>query len=152
MPYLANITSPMGSAERISRNIGVYAGKIDLTSYNTTLIEITGITKYFKTGGVAGFTQGIVAVVCDPVSENGYAVQWDYGTGAFKAYVSSGVAIPVDSNVGAGATLLFESGGGAGVIHATSAVGTITVANTVQVEAANDDDVGNIGFVAIGFI
>lgn len=151
MAYTASVSSPMKDAERISRSLGIYAGTVNISSYNTTLVKITGITKFFVTGGVAGFTQGILAVVPTGISDSGFELRWNYATGAFNAYRPTNVDIPVDSNVGAGAALLFASGGGTGALHATSAVGDVVLTASAQ-EAANDDNIGKCGFIAIGFV
>lgn len=160
MAYTATISSPMNRAERISRSFGFFAGKCNITSYHTTLAEITGITRYFATGGVSGFTQGILAVIPQGVSDKGYTFEWDYTTGAFKCYkptsiTATALTIAVDSAL-SGSVLLFDSGGGAGSLHATSAVGNIVVpasaySNTAT-EASVDDDCGEVGFIAIGFV
>lgn len=160
MAYTAAVTTPLKQAERISRSFGMYAGKCNISEYNTTLLEITGITRYFKTGGVSGFTGGIVAVVADQVSENGYLVQWDYATGAFKAYrpsniVATTLGVAVNSDVSSG-TIAVIYGSGEKVLHATSGVGSLDVVQaavtSAATEASNSDDVGEVSFYAIGFI
>lgn len=161
MAFGITVTSPLSGAERISRSMGVYSGKVSITSYSQTLVKCTGITKYFKPSGVSGFTHGICSVQIDGPSSGGQIVKWDYTTGAFKCYqptnvIASTHTIAVDSNVGAGAALLFASGGGAGALHATSAVGDLIYAAsavaTGGVECAANIDVGTFGFIAIGFI
>lgn len=157
MAYTAAVTSPMKQPERISRSLGVYAGRVAISSYHATPAAITGISRYFKVGGVANFTNGIVSVACEGMSSLGYVCRWSNGVSAFKCFYASNivpVSIAVDSNVGAGAALLFGSGGGAAALHATSAVGniTMTVAAGPALEVANDVDIGTINFVAIGFV
>ena len=153
MAYTATVLSAMRNVERVSRSLGVFCGQVNIASYNATLVSITAITKYFiPTTAVTGsFGKGIVAMVADGISSNGYGVKWDAVTGAFRAYYPTSVALPVDSNVASGAALLFGSGGGAAALHATSAVGSITL-SAVGVEAAANDNVGSFNFVAIGFI
>lgn len=163
MAFSATIISPMKQPERISRSLGIFSGKVVLNSYAVTLVTLTAMTKFFKPTGNAttgGFVHGICSVQIDGPSSNGYLVQWDYATGAFKCFyptivASTSIAIPVDSAV-AGAALLFDSGGGAAALHATSAVGNITYAKAAVSTAAGvlvaDVDVGTFGFVAIGFI
>lgn len=158
--YAASVTSPLGSAERVSRNIGIYTGKFNLSNYNVTLIKQTSITKWFKVSGVSGFTQGIISVVPSGVSDNGHTFEWDYTTGAFKAYKPSNVAattlgVLMDSDVSsAGIAVVYGSGDNK--LHATSGVGNLDVvqaaAANVAIEAANDVDCGEVGFVAIGLI
>lgn len=156
MAYTATVTSKMKKPERISRSLGVFAGTVNISSYNTTLVAITGITKYFRTG-----TGTIVSVIANGPTDSGFNLAWNYASKSFKAYyptnvASFSVALPVDSNVGAGAALLFVSGGGAAALHATSAVGTITQAfaavERINSEANDDDDVGVVTFLAVGFI
>ena len=157
MAYVASVTTPMNGPERISRSLGLLAGKVTISSYNSTLVEITGISRYFKTGSIAGFTSGIISVACEGMSSNGYMCEWSANAKAFRAFyptVSTTLALAVNSNVGAGAALLFESGGGAAALHATSAVGSILapIAAAAGAEAAANDNVGDITFIAIGFI
>ena len=160
MAFSATVSSPMKKPERISRSLGVYVGKVVLSSYATTLVELTGITKFFKptaNGTTGGYTHGIVSVQVDGPSSGGQLATWDFTTGAFKCYqpvAGTSVALPVDSNVGAGAALLFASGGGAGALHATSAVGNITFAYAAAgaAECAANINVGTFGFIAVGFI
>lgn len=160
MAFSATVTSPMSKPERISRSMGIYAGKVSISSYATTLVELTAVTKYFKPTSNAttgGFTHGICSVQVDGPSSNGYLARWDYTTGAFKCYApvaGTTVTLPVNSNVAAGAALLFASGGGAGALHATSAVGNITYAMVAAAgsECAANIAVGTFGFVAVGFI
>ncbi len=150
--YAAAVTTPMVQVERVSRSLGVIAGKVNVSNYNTTLLEITGITRYFRNSAVAGFTKGTIAVVSEGFSSNGYLVRWDNTTGAFRCfYANNALSIPVDSNVASGAALIFQSGGGAAALHATSAVGNITVAAAAALEVATDVNIGDINFVAIGF-
>ena len=156
--------SPMKGAERISRSMGVYAGKVTITSYDTTLVECTAITRYFVPTGNAttgGFAHGICSVQIDGPSSGGYIVNWDYTTGAFKCFnptavaSNTGATIAVDSTV-SGAALLFASGGGAGALHATSAVGNMVAAIAAQTgvasQAAANSLIGTFGFVAVGFV
>lgn len=151
MAFSVTVTSPMKGAERISRSLGVYAGKVSITSYSQTLVECTAITKYFVPSGNAttgGFPDGICSVQVDGPSSNGYMAQWDYTTGAFKCY-SPTAGITVDSDVASGAAVIWASGG-SNVLHATSAVGTV-IAVTAQ-EAAANVLIGTFGFVAVGFV
>lgn len=166
MAFLQTVVSPMKGAERISRNLGIYAGKITVSSYATTLVECTAITKYFvdidsTETSAAQFPHGIVSCVADGISESGFAFKWDATTGAFRCYyptsiAATGLTIAVNSNVAGGSALLFASGGGAGALHATSAVGNIVVPATlseqVGSEANANDAVGSVNFIAIGFV
>lgn len=61
-------------------------GTVDVTEYNSTLVEITGITGSFGT---------LLHVVPDPVTDNGYVPVWDYTNKAFKMYNSPGTALTI---------------------------------------------------------
>ena len=165
MAFSVTVKSPMKKPERISRSLGVFAGQITISSYATTLVECTAITKYFKPIGhtnatAALFPHGIVSMAVDPISESGFCWRWDATTGAFDCYyptndASWSINIPVDSGA-PGTALTFDSGGGVGKLHAQSAVGNISLA-VAAVEAAGseanaNDAVGTVNFVAIGFI
>ncbi len=164
MAFSATVISPMKQPERISRSLGIFAGKVSISSYATTLVTLTGITKFFKptgNGTTGGFVHGICSVQIDGPSSSGQVIKWDYTTGAFQCFQPTNViantqTTVVDSNVGAGAVLLFASGGGAGALHATSAVGNllyvVAAVATGGVECAADINIGTFGFVAIGFI
>lgn len=151
MAFSATVISPMSGAERISRSLGVFAGKVSISSYSQTLVELTGVTRYFKPTSNAttgGFGDGIVSVQIDGPSSGGYIVTWDYTTGAFKCYSPSGGGITVDSTVG-GVALVWTSAYG-NVVRGTSAIGTMI--SPAASEAAANSAIGTFGFVAIGFV
>ncbi len=77
--YAAAVTSVMKRAVKIDavQGIYMYAGQCDVTNYNTTLAEITGITGQFKS---------IIAVVAEGVAENGWVPHWVTATGSFKCF------------------------------------------------------------------
>ena len=77
--YAASVTSVMRRAVKIDAvvGIGMYAGRCDLTNYNTTGAEITAITGKLKTR---------IAVLTDGLSDNGYIVRWDPTDKAFHAF------------------------------------------------------------------
>lgn len=156
MAYTATVSSPMKHAERISHNLGIYAGKVDVASYHATLIKITGITDYFVTGGVSGFTAGLIAVIPTGISENGYGAEWIYDDGAFKCYKPSAATTLGVSVISSGAAIPIYFASAAGTLVSSSAAGTGTYALPIVAaaasEAATNDDIGEIGFIAIGFI
>ncbi len=165
MAFGATVKSPLRDAERISRSIGVYAGQVSISSYATTLVELTGITKYFKDIGhtnatAALFPHGIISVAVDGISDLGWEFRWDATTGGFRVFYPTSVTawnieIPVDSGA-PGETFTFDSGGGASALHADSAIGNITLAVTAREDAGSEananDDVGTVNFIAIGLI
>lgn len=154
--YAATVSSPLKECERISRSIGLFSGKYNLTNYNATLAKQTGVTKHFVVGGVAGFTQGILAVIPSGVSDAGYSFEWDYAAGAFKAYFPTGATtegLSVSSSA-PGTPIYFCSSANAFVGTNATATGTIgiVVDGGPGSEAATDDDCGSVGFIAIGFV
>ena len=165
MAFSVAVESPMDKPERISRSLGIYAGRVTISSYATTLVECTAITKYFRdisstNSTAAKFPHGVVSMACDAVSESGFAWRWDATTGAFRCFYPTNdaswtISLPVDSGA-AGAALTFDSGGGAGKLHATSAVGNIDLAVAAVEAAASEananDAVGWVNFVAVGFV
>ena len=95
--YAASVSSLMKRAVKIDAvmGIGIYAGRVNLTNYNSTLAEITGITGKFKS---------MIAVV-PGVAEGGDWLEWVHASGAFKAYVSNattGVTEEVAADVDVG--------------------------------------------------
>lgn len=166
MAFGVTLKSPMSKPERISRSLGIFAGQITISSYATTLVECTALTRYFRpitnTDATAAlFPKGIVSCVPSAISESGFAFRWDATTGAFRVYYPTNVAshttnIVVDSDVSSGiGGALWDSGGGA-LLHVTSGVGNIPVSvaatEAIGSEANANDAVGTIDFVAIGFI
>ncbi len=99
--YAATVTSAMRHAVKIDMVAGVnmYAGKIDLTNYNTTLAAITGISGKFRS---------VIAVIASTTDE-GYILEWIAASNSFKAYrfdynnAADGPAIeaPTDTDIGA---------------------------------------------------
>ena len=152
MAYESSVTtSPMGSgAERISRSLGMFAGKCDVSDYGSgTLLEITGITRNFVASTISGYTHGIISVIAMGLSDNGYEFRWDYTTGAFKAYTPTAMTCPVVSNT-LGAVLTWLSSTPNQLI-ATSKVGNVVISGVAK-EEGGATDVGEISFIAIGFI
>ena len=81
MAYVETTTIDYKTAERISQNLAVVMGKTDLTTYNTTGVEITDITKYFKT---------LKRVIADGFSDNLYGVRWNTTDKCFHAFAAEG--------------------------------------------------------------
>lgn len=146
MAFSVTVSSPMKKADRISRNLGVYAGKITISSYATTLVECTAITKFFKDGGQSGFTKGLVSVTPSAISESGFAFSWDYTTGAFRCFCPTAI---VFSGSATGGNVTWGSALGRVGMAAASVPGTFIAPGK---EAVANDAVGTVSFVAIGFI
>lgn len=79
--YAATVTSLMTRAVKVDQvtGIGMFAGKCDITNYNSTLVAITAIKDKFVSviSVVGGTTQG------------GEWVEWIAASNAFKAYISN---------------------------------------------------------------
>ncbi len=86
MAYVATVTLNPPTCERISKNYGIVQGIVDISTYNTTLVEITDITKHFKT---------ILSVVA-AIGDSGWMLEWIAVSGAFKAWE------PANADVGDG--------------------------------------------------
>jgi hypothetical protein len=149
MAFSATVISPMKQAERVSRSFGIYAGKVSIASYATTLVKCSDITKFFKPSGngtTGGFTHGIVTVQIDGPSSNGFLVKWDYTTGAFQCFLPTALSF---SGSATGGAVTWASALGRVGMAAASVPGThLDVAR----EAVSNDAVGTFGFVAIGMI
>ena len=78
MAYVQTTTVDFkGDAERISQNFGIVTGKTDITTYNTTGVEITEITSLFKNAP---------RVIADGFSDNLYGIRWDTTDKCFHAF------------------------------------------------------------------
>lgn len=167
MAYTTTVTSPMKKAERISRSLGVYVGKCDISVYAVAdVAEITAITKMFvdvgHTGAVnAKFAKGVLSCTPSGPSDNGHIFEWNATGGYFECFKPSG--IPVAS--GTTTITIGTSAGGTAVLwdsannrfQCTTNSGTITttiVGTTSAAVAATQmaGDAGEITFTAIGFI
>ena len=160
MAYEATVASPLKECERVSRSIGIFSGKYDLNNYNASILKQTSITKHFVTGGVAGFTGGIIAVVPSGASDEGYVFEWDFASGGFKAYFPSAttellVTAYISSGIATAMTpIYFCSSANAFVGTNATAIGSFPaiLAAKPATEADTDDDCGEVSFMAIGFI
>jgi len=149
MAFGITVESPMKKPERISRSLGVYAGKVSISSYATTLVECTALTRYFvptSNATTGGYANGICSVQIDGPSSGGFIIHWDYATGAFRAYTPTSI---VFSGSATGANVTWDSSLARVGMQAASTPGTY---QAVAVEAVANDAVGTFGFIAIGFV
>lgn len=140
-----------------SGGLAILSGTIDVTNYNQTAAEITGITGYFRNAPT---------VLLGGFSDNGYAVAWDATDKAVKAFNplpahnhnlliiggrAEGTTDILNATV-AGATLGKEEADNVTIVGADSATKGGVVANSVgpSSEVSNDVDVGVVSFIAIG--
>ena len=187
--YASTVTIYVPKAERISRSLGMIAGKINITNYNTTTTEETGITKYFVTSSVTGITKGIISCVVTS-SENGYLWSFDKNTGKFKVYQTSALALTNPSIADTAVTqtalsvaaltsvaafgsvneamkaaisanavkirsatkVAIDAAVSATIVKVESAVGAVAGTAAVLTEVADNIDVGEAEFIAVGFI
>jgi len=166
MAFSITVESPMKGAERISRSLGVYAGKVSITSYSQTLVECTAITKYFVPTGNAttgGYKDGIVSCQIDGPSSGGYIVRWDHTTGAFYCFAPTKGTTPTGTIAltgsaamsAAGVPVLWNQTTGALGNTGTAGTAPITInaiADGVAPQAAANVTIGTFSFVAVGFV
>jgi hypothetical protein len=164
--YASAVTKYTKDVQRISRDLGILCGKIDITNYNSTTTEETNITRYFKPSAVSGIEKGIISLTVVS-SENGYVLGFNKSTGKFKAYRSP--AATTTGNVvivggGVGEAIGINPDTNAGVLSKAAATNrTIPIATFLGAtapaiaaaafaEVADDTDLGTFDFIAIGFI
>jgi hypothetical protein len=105
--YASTVTNTSNGIERISRNLGVLTGTIDITNYNATTTEETNITRYFKPSAQSGLEKGIL-FLSTTSSEKGIVLGFNKTTGKFKAYyadydaLADGALIEVATDVDCG--------------------------------------------------
>lgn len=75
--YAATVTLSVPKTAKLGDAQGVLHGSVDITNYNQTLAEVTGITGYFR---------GAPTVICDGISDAGYLIRWDATSKSFKAF------------------------------------------------------------------
>lgn len=148
-------------------NIGVVSGTCDLTNYNDTVVENTTITNAF-------LPDGILRVVPNGISSNGFIISWDATSKAFRAYATVGAAVsvaggtitmadptittvngnPAIAPIGVVAGELVQTVGAADITGVQASVITDTRTFTADAgalaEASDDVDVGTFDFIAIG--
>ena len=145
---------------KIGEDLAVLAGTIDVTNYNSTLAEITAISKKFKT---------VLAVVVGGVSSNGYLGTWVAADKAVKCFYPSKAlaahthvlhfqtsaaanAVTAAANQLRTAAAAFDI---AGVVDSAGEGGVVQAAATAAqagTEVANDVNVGVLQFIAVGLV
>lgn len=88
--YAATVTSPMRKPIKIGSDLVCYRGAVNVTNYNPTLAEITGITGKFKDDPT---------VLLGGVTDEGYLVTWDESAKAVKAFYPSVAVSPQVENI-----------------------------------------------------
>ena len=143
--YAATVTLDVPKMERMSRHLGCVVGKCDITNYNQIGAEITDITKYFNDATVD------IRVINDGVSDNGYIVRWSTVDKCFHAFYprSAQAAVTTDK-------LTITASGAANITDGQSVTVDAAFRSAVDAaagtECADDVDVGEVNFIAIGLI
>lgn len=134
--YACTITKIYPRAFKVFKPLKFMVGKADITNYNSTKVKVTDITNQFDT---------LLAVVVDGVSDNGYLVKWDATAKAFKAFTP--VNVIASTGVADANNTLMKSAGGT-----LEVAGTGTAFQVPAAEVADDVDVGEVSFIAIGLV
>jgi len=166
--YASSVTLYTPKCERISRNLGIVAGRINITNYNSTTTEETTITRLFKASGVAAIAKGIISLQIVS-AENGYLWGFIKSTGKFKLFqapvqthghdftiVKGAIVMSTELGLSADATSATVNNNTIAATRilakATGPVVSETLAAAGLSELATDVDAGEADFVAIGFI
>ena len=81
--YAATVAISNAQPERTGRRFGQIMGTVNVTNYNSTLVELTDITKNFIDSGAVD-----IVVLSDGVSDSGFQFSWDSTSKSFKAWYS----------------------------------------------------------------
>ena len=132
--YACTVTMDLPAAKRVNKGLAVVMGKADISNYNTTGAEITDITGAFKK---------LLRVISEGVSDNGYLVRWDTTDECFHAFYP--VAVIADAGVADANNTVMKS-----AAATLEVAGTGTAFGQPGTEVADDVDVGEVNFIAIG--
>jgi len=143
--YASTVTIPHNThiPLRTGRD-GIVVGKIDVTNYNSTLVEITDVSKRFS--------GGTPTVIISGISDNGYLGRWDASSKSIKCYYLTDAhthAVAVTAGTAGDAVT-----NNAGVLESTGGQDLATNAATKSAgtEVANDVDCGVFEFIAYGTV
>jgi len=151
--YAATVTSELRKPITIGNSMVLYYGTVNVTNYNTTLAEITDITKMFRNDAPV--------VALGGITDNGFLVAWVAASKAIKAWyplpahthvlgltkgaVAANTEIGLSSDA-TGATL--NNNTIAATLALTEPIANSTAAAGSQV--ASNVDVGAVSFFAFG--
>ena len=143
--YAATVALDQRTAIQMANNaFKLLSGSVAITNYNSTLAEITGITKMF-----AGDAP---RVICDGVTSNGYLAIWVAASKALKCFYPKKAITPAGTAGNAvtnNAGVLESSGGQDLAVNAQAFTGTAVPAQA-GTEVANDVNIGTVNFLAFG--
>lgn len=159
--YAATVTLDHRRPYKIGNDLRLIRGTVDITNYNTTLAEITDITKKFVNSDVN--------VILGGLTDNGYLVAWVVASKSIKAWYPSvarthnhdlsvigGGTIVTNGAFGIDSSDAFVKVEAGNDTIAKADVGTKggvvseTLAAAAGSEVATDVDVGAVQFVAVG--
>jgi hypothetical protein len=155
--YACTVTFDLPNAKKVFKGLGISCGKADITNYNQTGAEITDLTGEFKT---------LLRIICDGISDNGYIVRWNTTDKCFHAFyptiehdhnltIIGGTAAAGTDTVNVKSLVLGkEEAANVTVLGADNATKGGVVQNSAAAgsEVADDVDVGEVNFIAIGLI
>jgi len=75
--YAATVTLDSPTVKKLGVGVGLLTGTIDVTNYNTTLVEISEITGRFK---------DVLTVLVSPVSDNLFLAAWSVAGNAVEFF------------------------------------------------------------------
>jgi len=79
-----------GKSERLHLSrLGIAYGQVNVTNYNSTLVEITGITNLFR-------SDPTVVVILDGPSDEGYHGTWVQASGSIKCWAGVDASATAD--------------------------------------------------------
>jgi len=90
--YAAAVTLNHRRTRTIDSGLKVIYGSVNVSNYNQTLAEITGITGHFK---------GTPTVVLESLSDNGYGGTWVAASGSIKCWSAENTQMSNDTDAGA---------------------------------------------------
>lgn len=165
--YAATVTLDTPKPGRLGNSpMAVLSGTVNLTNYNSTLAELTAITKAF-------LPSGKLRVVPAGLSSLGYVIAWDSTNKAFVAYragssvvtptgtitasaptITTATGNPATAPVGVIAGALAQTAGATGITGVQAPVitdsRTFAAAAGALAQAANDTNIGTFDFIAVG--
>jgi hypothetical protein len=139
--YTATVTLDSRPGRLGNSPFGVVGGTCNLSNYNQTLAELTTITKAF-------LPSGLLRVVADGLSSNGYAVKWDTTGKAFKAYYTATPLLTTASGSVSHAMGVTASSGT--LISDAIYTGVVGGPAAALTECASDVNVGTFNFMIVG--
>lgn len=102
--YASAVTLRTRKPARVGNtSLGMLAGEIDVTNYNSTTTKETDITRFFRE---------IPSLSMAGATDEGYVLAWDRSTGKIKAFkqASAGAMVEVDDDTDVGSAAFIAVG------------------------------------------